>query len=206
MLGYRDRYHEIGGKYIQSYFLINYINYKKGGEMKKFLFSFLLFLGLYTNINATTPPDSFMQLPVSWIHPIEGNEWVANNPNTLNVTLAEFIKFGLNPKAVLAWEQLEQDQYILIVTVDDRMTGKRSVNKLLFVKKNTPVRGKPANTERALLSRWVSNGNELTVGNIYSFMLDTCNSIMVLHKSQSRQAAPQTGLPSSVTKYWEGSH
>lgn len=173
--------------------------------MKKLLFLVLLFLGLYSNINATTTqPNNFMKLPISWIHPIEGNEWVSNNPETINVTFDEFIKYGLNPKAILTWEQIEPKQYILNMIINDRMIGEREVIKILFIKKNTPVRrGEAYSTERVLIRRIVINGNDLTLKQIFKFMLDTCNSISVLHKQHTPQ--PKSELKEEISKLREAS-
>lgn len=171
--------------------------------MKKVLFICLLFIGVLTSINAEMPSRNFMNLPLSWVHPIEGTEWVANNPETIDVSVAEFIKFGLNPKAILTWEKLETDQYILNMLIKDRMTGNSTNIKMLFIKKNTPIRGENPSPERVLLSRIIINNNENNRGQIFKFALDTCNRIMVLHKT--KKTNHEQGLPESMTQYWEGS-
>jgi len=171
--------------------------------MKKLLLICLILLGILANINADTPSNSFMNLPVSAVHPIEGTEWVMNNPETLDVTVSEFIKFGLNPKAIFSWEKLEKDQYVLNMLITDRMTGKRTNIKMLFMRKNFPIRGYSPPPERVLISRFIYNNNEFTPGQVFKFVLDTCNTIMVQHKTKRINKYEQ-GLPESMTQYWQG--
>jgi len=168
--------------------------------MKKFILLILLFLGLLTNSQATTIPNSYMQLPVSWVQTVSGNELIAmSTGDGIHATLGQFLEFGLNKKGIITWEKLETNQYIRNFVTNDRMSGKKTVVKILFIKKDTPGSHIPPHTQRVLVSRIIVNGYEYNTGEIYNFMLTTCLSVGRILKAKTKQTS-EHGLPSSVTK------
>lgn len=94
---------------------------------------------------SSEPPDDFKKLP---LHVIYSN----SAEQDYGITVNDLINYGVNPKAEKSWKKVENGTWSLIMSIDDKVTGKTTKINIVLVQQSSP--------DRAIFHRILVNGQE----------------------------------------------
>lgn len=92
-------------------------------------------------------PSSHSKLNISVIYSNNNME------GPTDLTVEDFIQFGLRPESEKEWKRIKGSRWILINTITDAFSGKKTVFKILFEKVASP--------DRMIMKRILIDGQEL---------------------------------------------